>query len=196
MAVWTCKTLCGHKVHECRAVSIESEEPRVKEKPTRSHCKPRRCTENPNPVKTLPEELPSTSLEGGRTQASDKLNKVRNDKFETVQLTWMPHDKESGKEVDEVVRSHEEAAGDEVEGGEVDETSHTTNDGEHQVDMSMDESAATTKRTHPRTQTLMHLAGPAYRSSGEMVKPQLAMLELACTSPTECRPASHEGETA
>ena len=36
----------GHKAHECRTVSIESEEPRVKEKPTRSRHKPRHRTES------------------------------------------------------------------------------------------------------------------------------------------------------
>ena len=139
----------GHKAHECKTVSIESEEPRVEEKPTGSRHKPRRRTENPNPVKTPPEELPSTSLEEGRIQASDELNEVRNDEIETAQPTWMPHDKESGGEVHGVAKSHEEAARVDVEGGEVDKMSRTTNDGERQADTSTDETAATTTANPP-----------------------------------------------
>jgi hypothetical protein len=68
-----------------------------------------------------PDQLPSTSLEGGRTQASDELNEVRNDKFETAQSTWMPQDESPSREVHGVARSHEEAAGVDVEGGEASE---------------------------------------------------------------------------
>ena len=50
------------------------------------------------------------------------------------------------------------------------------------------------QRTHLQTQA--HLASPAYRPSSKMVKTRLVMLELACTSPMERRPAAHEGETA
>ena len=139
----------GHKARECGKVRVESGSVEVEEKPTRSHRKPRRRTENPDPVKTPPEELPSTSLEGGRTQASDELNEVRNDEIETVQPTWMPHDEESGGEVHGVAKSHEEAARVDVEGGEVDEMSRTTNDGERQADTSTDKTTATTTANPP-----------------------------------------------
>ena len=134
---------------ECRTVSIESEVAKVEEKPTRSRRKPRCRTENPNPVKTPPEELPSISLEGGRTQASDELNEVRNDEIETAQPMWMPHNEESGGEVHGVAKSHKEAARVDVEGGEVDEMSRTMNDGERQADTSTDETAATTTANPP-----------------------------------------------
>ena len=139
----------GHKARECRTVSIESEEPRVEEKPTRSRRKPRCRTENPIPFKNPPEELLSTSLEEGRTQASDELNKVRNDEIETVKPMWMPHNKESGGEVHGVAKSHEEVARVDVEDGEVDETSRTMNDGEHQADTSTDETTAMTTVNPP-----------------------------------------------
>ena len=57
---------------------------------------------------------------------------------------------------DEECRSHKridngetKMAGDEVKGGEVDETSHMTNDGEHQADTSMDETAVMTTANPP-----------------------------------------------
>ena len=124
---WKCSKH-GHKACECRTVSIESEVAKVEEKPTKSRRKPRRHTENPNPVKTPPEELPSTLLEGGRTQVSDELNEVWNDEIETTQLAWMLLDEESGREVHGVVKSHEEVARVDVKGGEVNERSCMTND--------------------------------------------------------------------
>ena len=118
----------GHKARECGKVRIESGSVAVEEKPTRSRRKPKRRTENLIPVKTPPEELPSTSLEGGRTQASNELNEVWNDEVETAQLTWMPHDEESGGEFHGVAKSHKEAARVDVKSGEVDEKSCMTND--------------------------------------------------------------------
>ena len=61
----------------------------------------------------------------------------------------MLHNEESGREVHGVVKSHEEVARVDVEGGEVDETSCTTNDGERQADTSTDETAATTTANPP-----------------------------------------------
>ena len=52
------------------------------------------------------------------------------------------------------------------------------------------------RRHQTRLWTQAHPASPACCLSGEKVKPRPAMLEPACTSPTEHRPASHEGETA
>ena len=142
---------CGHKARECESVKVKSGSAKVEEEPTGNRHKPKCHTENliPNPVKTPPEELPSTSLEGGRTQASDKLNKVLNDEIETAQPMWMPHDEELGGEFHGVAKSHEEAARVDVEGGGVDETSRMTNDGERQADMSMDETTATTTANPP-----------------------------------------------
>ena len=62
---------------------------------------------------------------------------------------WMPHNEESGGEVHGVAKSHEEVARVDVEGGEVDETSRTMNDGEYQVDKSTDETAAMTTANPP-----------------------------------------------
>ena len=158
MAVRTQKTFggpcrkcseCGHKAHECKLVKVKSGSAKVEEEPTGNCRKPKCRTENPISFKTPPEELPSTSLEGGRTQASDELNKVWNDKIKTVQPMWMPHNEESGGEVHGVVKSHKEAARVDVEGGEVNETSRTTNDGECQVNTSMDETAAMTMANPP-----------------------------------------------
>ena len=134
----------GHKAHECKSVKVKSGSAKVEEEPTRNRRKPKHRTENLIPVKTPPEELLSTSFKGGRTQASDELNKVQNDEIETMQPMWMPHDEESGREVHGVVKSHKEAARVDVEGGEVDEMSHTMNDGEHKAKTSMDETAAVT----------------------------------------------------
>ena len=54
--------------------------------------------------------------------------------------------------------------------------------------------AVAAKWTHLWMQ--VHPASPACHPSGEVVKPWPAMLEPACTSPTEHRPAAHEGEMA
>ena len=202
---------CGersHKARECRTVSIKSEEPRVEEKPTRSHHKPRHHTEssqveekgrkgqraaervskdeatarrpgtattakttasvslatlasspepnvaswqvddqttdaaNPNATCARPtrpedessnpsEALLSTLLEGGSwTRVSDELRKVPVDKTTTMQPTWMPRDAESSGEVHGVVKNHEEAVGDDVEGGEASERTRTGDDEE------------------------------------------------------------------
>ena len=66
------------------------------------------------------EGLPSTSLEGRRTGASDELcAEVPVDESTTTQPTWTPRDEGSSGEVHGVANNHEGAAGDEVEGGEV-----------------------------------------------------------------------------
>ena len=91
-----------------------------------------------------PEALPSTLLEGGSwTGASDKLGKVPVDKTMTLQLTWMLRDESPSREVHGVARSHKEAAGVNIEGGEVDEMSHMMNDRERKAKTSMDMTAAT-----------------------------------------------------
>ena len=46
---------------------------------------------------------------------------------------WMPQDAKSSGKVHEVVRSHEEAVGDKVEGEEAGERTHTGNDEEWQA---------------------------------------------------------------
>ena len=92
--------------------------------PTRSE------DESSNP----PEALPSTSLEGGSwTGASDELRRVPVDESTTTQPTWMPRDTKSSGEIHEVARSHEEAAGDEVEGGEAGERICTGDDEERRA---------------------------------------------------------------
>ena len=192
----------GHKARKCRTVSIESEEPRVEEKPTRSRHKPRHRTEsgsrveekgrkgerataraggheaaattvgvslatsasspepnmaswqvdnptadtaNPNATRARPtrpedessnppEALPSTSLEGGsQTGASDELGRVPNDETTKSQSTWMPRDESPSGEVHGVARSHEEAAGVDVEGGEAGERTRTGDDEERRA---------------------------------------------------------------
>ena len=105
----------GHKVRECESAKVKSEAAKVENNPL--------------------EGLPSTSLKGGRTGASDKLSEVPIDDSRTKQLTWMPHDEESGREFHEVAKSHEEAARVDAKGGEVSEE-----DGK--VETSMDKTAA------------------------------------------------------
>ena len=85
-----------------------------------------------------PDEVPSPPLEGRRTGASDELStEVPVDKSTTTQPTWTPRVKRPTGEVHGVAESHEEAAGGEVEGGEV-------GDEEGKVEMSTDMTAATT----------------------------------------------------
>jgi hypothetical protein len=100
----------GHTARECRIVGIESGSAKVENNP--------------------PEGLPSTSLEGGRTGASDELSEVPNDETTTSQSTWMPRDDSPSGEVHEVARSHEEAAGVDIEGGEAGERIRTGDDDE------------------------------------------------------------------
>jgi hypothetical protein len=83
-----------------------------------------------NPLYNPPDQLPSTSLEGGRIVPSNKLNKIRNDELKTMQPTWMPRDESPSGEVHGVVRGHEEAAGVDVEGGEAGERTCTGDDEE------------------------------------------------------------------
>jgi hypothetical protein len=93
---------CGersHKARECESAKVKSKAAKVENNP--------------------PEGLPSTSLEGRRTGASDELSKVRIDESRTMQPTWMPHDEELGGEFHGVAKSHEEAARVDVKGGEV-----------------------------------------------------------------------------
>ena len=110
---WKCGER-GHKACECESAKVKLEAAKVENNP--------------------PEGLPSTSLEGGRTGASDKLSEVLINDSRTKQLTWMPHDEESGGEFHEVAKSHEEAARVDAKGGEVSEE-----DGK--VETSMDETA-------------------------------------------------------
>ena len=78
------------------------------------------------------EALPSTSLEGGsRTGVSDKLRKVPVNETITLQLMWMPQDESPSREVHGVARSHEKAAGVNIEGGEAGERTCTGNNKEH-----------------------------------------------------------------
>ena len=73
-----------------------------------------------------PEALPSTPLEGGsRTGASNELRRVLNNEMTILQSTWMPQDESPSREVHEVARNHEEAAGVDVEGGEAGERTCT-----------------------------------------------------------------------
>ena len=169
-AYWKCSER-SHEVLECRTVTVKSGSVAVEEKLTRSRRKLRHRTENPNPVKTPPEELLSTSLKGGRTQVSDKLNKVWNDEFKTAQLMWMPHDKESGGEIHGVAKSHKEAARVDVEGGEVNEMSRTMNDGEHQADTVHPWMRLLRRPQRTHLQMQAHPASPACRPSSKMVKP-------------------------
>ena len=64
-------------------------------------------------------------LEGQRTGASDKLSEVLNDETTISQLTWMLRDESPSRKVHGVARSHEEAAGVDVEGGEAGERTRT-----------------------------------------------------------------------
>ena len=81
-----------------------------------------------------PEALRSTSLEGGsRTGVSDELGKVPDDEMTISQSTWMPRDESPCREVHGVARSHEEAAGVVVEGGEAGERTCTGDDEERQA---------------------------------------------------------------
>ena len=67
-----------------------------------------------------PDQLPSTSLKGGRAGPSDELSEVPMDETTlTTQPTWTPQDDESSGEVHEVAESHEEAVGKDVKGGQV-----------------------------------------------------------------------------
>ena len=84
-----------------------------------------------------PDQLPSTPLKGRRTIASDELRKVLVNESSITQLTWMPHDEESSREVHGVVECHEEAAEDKVKGGEV-------SDEEGKVETPTDETGAAT----------------------------------------------------
>ena len=208
---------CGHKARECRTVSIESEEPRVEEKPTRSRHKLRyhmessrveemgrkgqraaervskdeaaarrlgtvttakttasmslatpvsspetnvaswqvddQTTDAANPNATCagptrpedessnpPEALLSTSLKGGSwTGASDELRKVPVDETTTMQPTWMPRDTELSGEVHGVVKNHEEVVGDDIEGGEAGERTHTGDNEERRAHERIDD---------------------------------------------------------
>ena len=60
-----------------------------------------------------------------------------------MQPTWMPHDEESSREVHGVAECHEEVAGGDVEGGEVDEGTCMTKDDERREVVSMGASAPT-----------------------------------------------------
>jgi hypothetical protein len=85
----------------------------------------------------LPDRLPSTPLEGRRTGASAKLSEVPNNDTTTSQSMWMLRDESPSREVHGVARSHEEAVGVDVEGGEV-------SDEDGKVETSTDETAAAT----------------------------------------------------
>ena len=86
--------------------------------------------ESPNP----PEALPSTSLEGGsRTGVSDELGRVPNNETTILQSTWMLRDESPSREVHGVARSHKEAAGVNVEGGEAGERTRTGDDEERRA---------------------------------------------------------------
>ena len=91
--------------------------------PNVTHTRPTRTEDkSSNP----PEALPSMSLEGGsRTGVSDKLRRVPVDELTTTQPTWMPRDTELSREVHGVARSHEEAAGVDVKGGEASKRTRT-----------------------------------------------------------------------
>ena len=78
-----------------------------------------------------PEALLSTSLEGGsQTGASDKLSEVPNNRMMTSQSTWMAQDESPSGEVHGVARSHKEAVGVDVEGGEASKRTCTSGDEE------------------------------------------------------------------
>jgi hypothetical protein len=109
----------GHKARECRIVGIESGSAKVENNP--------------------PEGLPSTSLEGGRTGASDELSEVPNDEMTTSQSTWMLRDESPSGEVHGVARSHEEAAGVDVEGGEAGERTRTSDNEESRAHERIDD---------------------------------------------------------
>ena len=81
-----------------------------------------------------PEALPSTLLKrGSRTKASNELRRVPVNESTTMQPMWMPQDTELSRKVHGVAKSHKEAAGDEVEGGEAGERTRTGDDEECQV---------------------------------------------------------------
>lgn len=64
--------------------------------------------------------LPSTLLKGGSwTRASDELGRVAVKELTITQLTWMLHNKKLSGEVHGVAERHEEAAGDDSSGSEV-----------------------------------------------------------------------------
>ena len=86
-----------------------------------------------------PKGLPSMPLEGRRTGASDKLSEVPNDETTTSQSMWMPRDESPSGEVHGVARSHEEAAGVDVEGGEAGERTRTGDDEERRAHEHIDD---------------------------------------------------------
>jgi hypothetical protein len=104
---------CSHKAREWESAKVKSKAAKVENNP--------------------PEEFSSMPLEGRRTGASTKLSEVPNDEMTTAQSTWMPQDESPSGEVHGVARSHEEAAGVDVEGGEADERIRTSDDEESQA---------------------------------------------------------------
>ena len=67
-----------------------------------------------------PDQLPSTSLKGGRAEPSNELSEVPMDKMtSTTQPMWKEQDDRSSGEVHEVAKSHEEAVGEDIEGSQV-----------------------------------------------------------------------------
>ena len=80
-----------------------------------------------------PKGLPSMLLEGQRTGASDKLSEVPNDEMTTLQSMWMLRDESPSGEVHGVARSHKEAGGVDIEGGEASERTCTGDDEERRV---------------------------------------------------------------
>ena len=94
---------------ECESVKVKSGAAKVKNNP--------------------PEGLPSMSLEGGsQTGASDELGRVPNDETTILQSTWMLRHESPSSEVHGVARSHEEAAGVDIKGGEAGERTCTGDD--------------------------------------------------------------------
>ena len=136
--VTTAKTTAGMSL----ATPVSSPEPDMAswqvDNPTADAVNPNATCAGPTrPADELsnpPEALPSTSLEGGsRTGTSDELGRVPNDETTITQSTWMPRDESPSREVHGVARSHEEAAGVDVEGGEASERTRTGDDEERQV---------------------------------------------------------------
>ena len=110
--------------------------------PNATHAGPTRPEdESSNP----PEALPSTSLEGeSQTGTSDELGRVPVDESTTSQSMWMPRDESPSGEVHGVARSHEEAAGVDVEGGEAGERTRTGDDEERRAREHIDDSDSET----------------------------------------------------
>ena len=150
-----------------------------------------------------PEALPSTSLKGGSwTGVSDKLGKDPVDESTTMQPTWMPRDAKSSGEVHEVARSHEEAAGDEVTGGEAGKRTRTSDNEEHQAceciddretktaGQQVDDKATDTPNPHAKCTGLTRPVGtshdPANELSGEREGGRVAKSEPeAISAPIE-----------